>query len=75
MNLADLANRDRAETVPCPEPPRGCSAPAGETCRNLTTGAELAHQAAHNVRLRAAGVVHAPLDSRDLRAAHERTPR
>ena len=60
MNLTDLADRDQAETVPCPEPPRGCSAPAGATCRNLTTGDELEHQPAHAAR---------------LRAAHERTPR
>lgn len=74
MNLDDLADRDQAEQVLCPPPPLGCSVPAGETCRNLTSGDELEHQPAHNARLRAAGVAHAPLDPRDIRA-HERTPR
>lgn len=75
MNLDDLADRDAAEQVPCPPPPLGCSAVSGQTCRNLTTGEELAHQPAHAARIRAAGVVHAPIDPRELRAPHERTPR
>jgi hypothetical protein len=75
VNLTDQADRDRAETVPCPDRPRGCAMPAGTTCRNLTTGEPLEHQPAHFARLRAAGVVHAPLDSRELAARHERTPR
>lgn len=75
MNLDDQADRDRAEQVACPPRPLGCATPAGEPCRNLTTGQPLEHQPAHSARLRAAGVVHAPLDSRDLAARGERTPR
>lgn len=38
-----------AEQVSCPEP--GCEVSAGETCRNLRTGAPLEHQAAHGRRI------------------------
>lgn len=75
MNRDDQADRDRAETVPCPDRPLGCGMPAGTVCRNLHTGLPLERIPAHAARLRAAGVVHAPLDSRDLSARGERTPR
>lgn len=75
MNLDDQADRERAETVPCPDRPRGCGMPAGTMCRNLITGQPLEHLAAHAARLAAAGVRHAPLDPRDLAARGERTPR
>lgn len=75
MNLADARDRDTAETVPCPPPPHGCGRPAGTSCRNLVTGDLLGHIPAHAARLRAAGVIHAPVDSRDLAARGERTRR
>lgn len=73
MNLDGLADREQAETVPCPL--LACPAAAGETCRNLLTGEPLGHLPAHQARLVAAGVRHAPLDPRDITAPHERTPR
>lgn len=75
MNLQDQADREVAETVPCPDRPHGCGRPAGTACRNLHTGEPLERIPAHAARLAAAGVVHAPVDSRDLAARHERTPR
>lgn len=70
-----MADRDQAETVACPDKPRGCGRPAGTSCRNLHSGELLEHLPAHAARLAAAGVVHAPVDSRELAARHERTPR
>lgn len=76
MNHADLCDQDQALTVACDnDPPRGCGAPIGELCRNLATGQPLQHLPAHHSRLVKAGVVHAPLNSRELAARHERTPR
>lgn len=75
MNLDDLADRDQAHTVPCPAPPTGCAQPAGSPCIRHADGEPLQHLPAHIARLRAAGVVHAPLDPRELARAHERTPR
>lgn len=66
MNLDDQADQDKALTVPCPAPPLGCNAAIGAICVRLVDGEPLQHLPAHNARLRAAGVVHAPLDPRDL---------
>lgn len=71
MNLEDLADRDRAETLPCTY----CGVAAGEQCVIRGTDQPLRNFAAHISRLEAAGVLHAPLDSRELAARHERTPR
>ncbi|MEJ2886113.1 zinc finger domain-containing protein [Actinomycetospora aeridis] len=43
-----------------------CGAQAGEPCRNLLTGQPLRHQAAHDVRLRDAGVELLPVPSHHL---------
>ncbi|QJY46676.1 hypothetical protein [Pseudonocardia broussonetiae] len=75
MNLDDVADREQAETVPCPDRPRGCGARPDEPCRNLHTGGPLQHLPAHAARLAAAGVRHAPLDPREITSPHERTPR
>lgn len=48
-------DRVSALLVPCDEP--GCQAPVGELCRNLRTGAELEHQAAHRKRIDAGKTV------------------
>lgn len=72
MNLEDHADREQALTVACPEQPVGCGALPGEPCtRPDGRGgrAELTVFAAHTGRLKAAGVLHAPLDSRELRRA------
>lgn len=74
MNLADQADQDAALTVACPARPYGCSAPAGQLCVR-TDGKTLENLPAHTHRLHAAGVVHAPIDPRELRRPHERTPR
>lgn len=63
MNLEDTRDRDQALTVPCSY----CHVPAGELCVRLHDRAPLANVAAHTPRLREAGVVHAPIDSRELR--------
>lgn len=68
MNLELQADHELALTVACNEPaPRGCGAVIGEPCRNLITGEPLEHLPGHDARLRAAGVRHAPIDSRELR--------
>lgn len=69
MNLEDQADREQAVTVPCPAPPYGCGVPAGDLCVVVTTGEPLTRLAAHTARLKAAGVVHAPIDPRELRGA------
>lgn len=71
MNLEDAADRDQALTVPC----TWCNAQPGEVCVRRGTDDPLLNIAAHLSRMHAAGVMHAPLDSRELRATHERTPR
>lgn len=63
MNLVDQADRDRALTVGC----RYCLAQVGEPCVRRGTDEVLTNVAAHTPRLADAGVVHAPLDSRELR--------
>jgi hypothetical protein len=63
VNLEDQADRDRALTVGC----RYCLAEVGEPCVRKGTSDELRNFAAHPSRLTDAGVVHAPLDSRELR--------
>lgn len=78
MNRADDLDRDQAVTVPCPLPPKGCGQPVGAPCVRATSrcsdGKPLTNAPAHTSRLQAAGVVHAPLSSRELAAPHERTP-
>jgi len=72
MNFEILEDRDRALAAPCPEPPLGCSALAGQPCtRPDGEGGRVALErfAAHEARRRAAGVRHAPIDSRELRRA------
>lgn len=69
MNPDLRADRKRALTVPCGY----CHAEPGQVCTrpNVLTGEPkpLEVFAAHLPRLKAAGVVHAPIDSRDLRRA------
>lgn len=65
MNLEDLADRRRALAVACPF----CGAPAGDRCVRREDGGPLERFPAHTSRLDAAGVVHAPIDSRELRGA------
>lgn len=60
-----LADQDQAVTVPCGQ--HRCNAQIGELCLNIHTGKPLKHLAGHLVRLRDAGVQHAPWDVRDLR--------
>lgn len=67
MNAEMLADQDQAVTVPCRE--LRCNASIGELCVNIATGLPLKHQAGHLVRLRDAGVVHAPLPVADLTRA------
>lgn len=63
MNLEDQADREQAMTVPC----TWCGAVAGVECQNRVTGLPVEFIPAHVDRMKAAGVVHAPLDSRELR--------
>ena len=65
MNAEQLADQDQALTVPCKEP--RCNAQIGEGCINVHTQRPLKHLAGHLVRLKDAGVQHAPWDVRDLR--------
>lgn len=67
MNADLRADRDQALTVACPV--TRCNAFPGELCVNLGTGAPLKHLPAHQARLDAAGVMHAPLPVADLRRA------
>lgn len=70
------ADRELAQTVACNEPrPHGCGAAIGEPCRNLGTGEPLLNLPAHDARMRAAGIRHAPLDIRLITNPYERTPR
>lgn len=65
-----LSDQDQALTEACPLPPDGCGSAVGELCTRLTVDGErvpLEHFPAHIPRLKRAGVVHAPWDSRDLR--------
>lgn len=50
----NAVRRTQAERVPCPH----CEVPAGQTCRNDTTGEPLNHQPAHVARINAAHPVH-----------------
>jgi hypothetical protein len=62
VNLNDQEDQDAALRVDCPPAEdHGCGQPAGQLCRNLSTGEPLQHLPAHLARLRAAGVRHAPL--------------
>jgi hypothetical protein len=65
VNREMLADQDQAVTAPCAE--LRCNAQIGELCINIHTGKPLKHLPGHLVRLKAAGVIHAPWDSRDLR--------
>ena len=67
MNPDLLDDRAVACRIPCPV--ERCNAQPGQPCTNLHTGKPLEHLAAHLPRLKAAGVIHAPIDSRDLRRA------
>lgn len=66
MNLEDQHDRERALTKPCPPRPLGCGVGVGKPCVT-STGEPLHRFPAHVARLQDAGVVHAPLDSRELR--------
>lgn len=70
MNLEMSADREASLKVPCPIDL--CGAEIGEVCVQLGTGQPLKHLPAHDTRLRAAGVRHAPLDSRELRGNPKR---
>lgn len=48
-----LAEREAAETQPCPPAPRGCGVPAGRTCRS-PLGRPLLGPPAHPARIHAA---------------------
>lgn len=66
MNLEDAEDRHRSLVVPC----RYCPAKAGQVCVRRTadgTWVELERVAAHTPRLADAGVIHAPLLTRELR--------
>lgn len=68
MNLEDAADRRASLVVPCSH----CHAEPGQVCRRPTADggwAELERVAAHTPRLADAGVIHAPIPSRDLRGA------
>lgn len=49
-----LAERDAAETQPCPRPPRGCGVAAGQTCQNPYSRLPLRGPPAHPARILAA---------------------
>lgn len=65
MNPELKADRARAVAVACPL--TACGAPSGQLCISFVTGRPLQHLAAHDARLKAAGVVHPPLDAAELR--------
>jgi hypothetical protein len=62
---ADELDREHALEVVCPLIP--CAADVGEPCVNLRSREPLAHLPAHDARLRAAGVRHAPIPTHELR--------
>jgi hypothetical protein len=70
VNLEDAADRAQAETVACDF----CGSAIGVTCIRAD-GKPLENAAAHTPRLAAAGVIHAPIDPRELSARGERGPR
>lgn len=74
MNFELAEDAAHAARVRCPDRPLGCGQPAGDPCVR-GDGRPLEHLPAHPARLKAAGVVHAPIDSRELAARGERTPR
>lgn len=57
------ADRAASLHVPCPS----CAQPAGQICVRAVDRKPLERAAAHTSRLKKASVIHAPLDSRDLR--------
>ena len=65
MNPEMQADREQALTVDCPM--TACGAPAGQLCISFVTGRPLQNLAAHDARLKAAGVVHPPLHPAELR--------
>ncbi len=70
MNRDLLSDQDQALTEACPLPPDGCGSAVSELCTRLTATGErvpLERFPAHIVRIKRAGVIHAPWDSRDLR--------
>lgn len=72
MNRELLDDHRQALTVVCDPADGGCGSAPGEPCTRPTATGErvpLEHFPAHIPRLKAAGVAHAPIDSRDLRRA------
>lgn len=63
MNFEDELDRRAALEVAC----RWCHAAKGEPCVRKGTDEPLQGPAAHTCRIDDAGVVHAPLDSREIR--------
>jgi hypothetical protein len=61
VNLEQLQDREQSLTVPC----SFCLAQPGEPCVRKGTDEVLTNLPAHISRLADAGVVHAPLDSRE----------
>lgn len=71
MNPDLAADHQAALKVACPF----CAEPAGRPCTRPDNGggrARLSAFPAHEARIRAAGIVHAPIDPRDLREHHTR---
>lgn len=73
MNLELEADRAQALTVACPL--TACAQPAGQPCLSWVTRKPLENLPAHNARLKAAGVMHAPVDVRELRHDPDRKAR
>ena len=73
MNFDLEEDRIQALTIACPL--TACAAPAGEMCRSFVTGKPHQNLPAHNARLKAAGVEHAPVDVRELRHDPDRKAR
>lgn len=65
MNLEAAQDREQALTVACPY----CLAQPSEPCVRKGTDEVLVGPPAHTCRLDDAGVIHAPLDTRELRHA------
>lgn len=70
MNPADLRDRARALGVDCPI--ALCAAQPGDPCINQHTGKPLVYLPAHEARLRAAGVVRAPVPTYELADPEQR---
>lgn len=66
MNLEAAQDRERALAVACPY----CNAQPGDPCVRKGTDAVLVGPPAHTNRIDAAGVQHAPMDSREYTGGH-----